>query len=400
MGGEVVRILLMCFVIIAILSDFVMGEQAFQVRVELAEGIAFIVNDDRARSRHTAIEDALRKAVEQVVGTMVSEETMIQSHRLLNDRIYKTKQGYIQNYKIISEAAEDSWHMVTVEATVALGALKNDLSSIGLLTARKHGLRVIFLIAEQNVGHEDFRYWWRHRASETDLSVTERVLVERFREADFDVVDHAAEAGNVRIREDYRVMNPDDHAATGLGNQYGAEVVIVGKALAKCMGNVADTYLESCEGTIWARAVWADSETIIAFTKTHGTGTHEDPVIAGSEALRKAASNLAVDLVEEIINAWGKEVGGTTLVQMTVTGISSYKNFSRLMNVLKEEMRGVKEVHRRSIMAGVARFDIDMAGDAQYLVDDLMRKDFQDFKINITDLTQNAIELTILSGQQ
>ncbi len=399
-GGGVlekpIRVWSLCFLVTVIFAGYAVAQQTLQSLVVSAEGMAAIRNNDKAMARDSAIEDALRKAVEQAVGTMVSSETRVENYQLLSDKIYTKTQGYIQNYRIISEASVEPIYKVTVQATVAMGDLKNDLSAIDLILARKHKPRVIFLIAEQNIGHEQYRYWWGNHASETDLSVTETVLVEKFREKGFNVVDHAAKAGNMSVSKDYRVMNLNDNTAVSLGNQYDADVVIVGKALAKYVGNVMNSSMKSCQANVTARAIRTDTGAFIASTSSHGAAVHIDEITAGTEALKKSTSDLASKLMDQILGTHRDEIGGTTLVQMTVNGISSYQDFLSLKNVLKGEVRGVKGVHQRSISAGVARIDLDIKGDAQSLADELATKSFQKFSIDITKMTQNAIELTIL----
>lgn len=393
--GRAIRVLLP-FIIIIALANYVHAEQLLQSHVVKVVGIGTILNNDKAMARDNAIEDALRKAVEQAVGTFVSSETMVENFQLLSDHIYTKTEGYIQNYKIISEVPVEGLYRVSVEAAVALGNLKDDLAATGLLMARKHKPRVMFLIAEQNIGHEDFKYWWGHHVSETDLSITETVLVEKFSKKGFNVVDHAAKAGSIEIGEAHRMVKLNDNAVVSLGNQYDAEVVIVGKALARHVGNMMGTSMKSCQANMSARAIRTDNGAIIASANTYGAAVHIDEITGGSEALKKAASDLASKLMSQIIITWSKEIGGTTLVQMTVNGISSYQDFLRLENVLKGQVRGVKGVYQRSITAGTARIDIEIKGDAQSLANDLTTKDFQNFSINITHLTQNSIELTIL----
>jgi hypothetical protein len=396
---RLIRVVL-CFVIIVALAKSVHGEQSLQSQIVKAEGMGAIVNNDKAIARDNAIEDALRKAVEQAVGTLVSSETMVENFQLLNDSIYTKTEGYIQKYKVISESPAENIYKVNIEATVALGNLKNDLAAVGLLMARKHKPRIMIMIAEQNIGQQYLSFWWGHQASETNLSITESVLIEKLREKDFNVVDHEAKARNIKIGKPYQVANLDDNTAVSLGNQYDAEVVIVGKALAKYIGSVMGTSMKSVQANMSARAIRTDNGAIIASANTHGAAVHIDEVTGGSDALKKAASDLASKLMDQIINTWGKEVGGTTMVQMTINGISSYQDFVKFKNVLQEQVRGVKGVYQRSINAGVAKIDIDIKGDAQSLSDELTTKNFQGFSININSFTQNSIELTILYKHQ
>jgi len=388
--------ILLCFLIIAASVNYAYGEQPLQSQVIKVDGVGAIVNNDKAIARDNAIEDALRKAVEQAVGTLVSSETMVENFQLLSDSIYTKTEGYIQKYKIMSEAPAENIYKVNIEATVALGNLKNDLAAVGLLMARKHKPRIMIMIAEQNIGQQYLSFWWGHQASETNLSITESVLIEKLREKDFNVVDHEAKARNIKIGKPYQVANLDDNTAVSLGNQYDAEVVIVGKALAKYIGNVMGTSMKSVQANMSARAIRTDNGAIIASANTHGAAVHIDEVTGGSEALKKASSDLASKLMDQIINTWGKEVGGTTMVQMTINGISSYQDFVKFKNVLQEQVRGIKGVYQRSINAGVAKIDIDIKGNAQSLSDELTTKNFQGFSINISSLSQNSLEVTII----
>lgn len=390
-----VRTGLLCFIVAIILFNYASAEQPVESQVVTTEGLGAIINNDRVIARDNAIEDALRKAVEQAVGTQVDSETIVQNFQLLSDQIYTRTKGYIQNYRIISEVPVEDLYKVIIEATVALGSLKDDLAAIGLLMARKHKPRVMFMIAEQNIGQEHIRYWWGHRVSETDLSVAETVLVEKFREKGFNIVDHAAKARNITTGKAYQVVDLTDSTAISLGNQYDAEVVIVGKALAKRIGRVMNTSMKSCQANMTARAIRTDNGAIIASTTAHGAAVHIDDVTGGTEALKKAASDLASKIMYQIIDTWGKEVGGTTLVEMRIKGISSYRDFVKLKNVLQQQIRGVKGVYQRSISAGIATVEVDIKGDAQSLADELASKDFEDFSVNITGLTQNFVELTI-----
>ena len=358
-------------------------------------GIGTVVNDNKTIARDKALEDALKKAVEQAVGIFVSSEMIVENYSLLSDRIYTKSQGYIQNYKIISESIIEDTYKVNIEATVVLGNLKNDLTAIGLLMARKHKPRVMIMIAEQNIGQEYLSFWWGYHALAANLSITETAIIEKFKERGFNIVDHEARAKNIKIDRAYLVANLDNSTATYLGNQHDAEIVIVGKAIAKRMENKIDTSMKSCQADISARAIRTDNGTIIASANTQGVAGHISEITGGSDALKKGASELASELIDQIIESWEKELTGNTLVQMTISGIPSYFDFIAIKNTIKEEIRGVKGVYQRSIMAGTAKIDIDIKGNAQSLAQELTTKDFQNFSIDVDTLTQNSIEITI-----
>ena len=54
----------------------------------LAEGVGAVVAGNQAKARDEALRDAMRKAIEQAVGTVISSETIVENFQLLSDRIY------------------------------------------------------------------------------------------------------------------------------------------------------------------------------------------------------------------------------------------------------------------------------------------------------------------------
>src|SRR5262245_4601069 len=97
-----------------------------------AEGVASI-GTDKAAAHDKAIEDALRRAVEQAVGTMVESETSVENYQLLSDKIYSRSSGYVKKYQVVSEQAEGNLLRIRIEAEVDSGYLNSDLAAIGLL---------------------------------------------------------------------------------------------------------------------------------------------------------------------------------------------------------------------------------------------------------------------------
>ena len=121
--------------------------------------------------------------------------------------------------------------------------------------------RVMFMIAEQNIGDKIFTYWWsrysRHVAVVTpftgviianetgierqtdiqhqrfDLSVGETILKEEFLNAGFDVIDIASVSDKIKVSEAYKVMDLAKDATLELGKDVGADIVITGKIIAR-----------------------------------------------------------------------------------------------------------------------------------------------------------------------
>ena len=253
-----------------------------QSQTVTAEGVGAVFGNDRAIARDQAIQDALRKAVEQAVGTLVSSETMVQNFQTLNDKIYTQTQGYIQNYRILSETPGTNVHQVTIQATVAIGDLEKDLQALGFLLGQVGKPRIMILVAEQQIGQQYYNYWWgTHRGTQADLNVAENTIMDRFREKGFDIVDHQAQAGNIKVPPAFQVVELSNQNAITLGKQVDAEIVLIGKALARSVGSIAGTSMKSLQANISMRAIQIDNARVLSSGNENAAAVLIDEVTGG-----------------------------------------------------------------------------------------------------------------------
>ena len=56
----------------------------------------------RGTTERSAIHDAMRTAIEQELGTQISNKTLVQNAQVINDEINLNSNGYVSSYKIIS----------------------------------------------------------------------------------------------------------------------------------------------------------------------------------------------------------------------------------------------------------------------------------------------------------
>jgi hypothetical protein len=110
-----------------------------------AEGTSLIVNDDLASGRNSAIQNALQKAVENVVVTLIPPKTMAKKSQAINDRIYTKCHEYIHDYRIISEKQIQAVYSVNMRATIFVASIKNDLQTMGLINVEKDRVPVMAL---------------------------------------------------------------------------------------------------------------------------------------------------------------------------------------------------------------------------------------------------------------
>jgi len=369
---------------------------AQQAQTITAEGVGAVIGGDRAIARDQAIQDALRKAVEQAVGTMVSSETLVQNFQTLNDKIYTQTQGYIQNYRVLSETPGSNVHQVTIQASVAIGDLEKDLQALGFLLGQVGKPRIMILVAEQQIGQQSFNYWWgTARATQADLNIAENTIMDRFREKGFDIVDPQAQSGNIRIPPAYQVVELSNQNAITIGKQVDAEIVIVGKALARMAGNIAGTAMKSIQANVSMRAIQIDNARVLSSGAENAAAVHIDEVTAGSEAIKKASVKMSDKMMDDILKNFQKRVGASTTVQLTVTGLAGADDVRKFKTSVLGQVRGVEGIHERSFAENVVKMDVEIKGSAQSLSQEISRKTFPDFNVRIIRSSWNTLEVQV-----
>jgi hypothetical protein len=150
---------------------------------------------------------------------------------------------------------------------------------------------------------------------------------------------------------------------------------------------------KSIQARVSARAVRTDSGRVVASSEeTRAVVSGDD----GREALTLSASGVGEDLARQIISKWREDPHQAVSVELVVKGIREYADFIRFRKHLKNDIRGVKNVHLRSITADEAKMDVEFAGNAKTLADDLVLQPFEALTVNIIEVSDEGVILELL----
>lgn len=338
-----------------------------------ATGVAVISGDNSALARDSAIGDALRKAVEQAIGTIVSSETMVANYQVLSDNVYTKTQGYIKSYDVVKEWQVSGLYQVLVRAVVETGPLKDDLSALGVLQMKAGRPKVLFLIAEKNIGQKYYHFWWwgksEYKGETVDISAAETAMKEAFVTNGFTVVD-TGRPEDISVTDAYRVADLSAAEAKEIGKAVNAEVVVYGKAVAKEGPAAGGTVVTAYLADVTAQAVRVDDGVVLAVSGGHGVSRNISDISGGTEAITRASQELAGKLIDQITARW---TAGVNLVTITLSGISDYQRLIDFKNALKGRVRGVSAVYQRKYSDGEAVFEVETKASAQDIADDISR---------------------------
>lgn len=371
------------------------AEAAEPQTVEI-EGVAAVVNNDIGMARDKAIDDAKRKAVEQVAGTTVSSESITQNFQLVEDKIYSRASGFVKSYQIASEFKDaDGTYHVKIKATVDAGKIADNLDQ--LFKAKP---RVIVLIAEQNVGGKGFSYWWGSAGLSSEMDVMQTALIERWQPKGFKFIDPGMLRGKLKLGK--AMTNPvlGDKDVLSISKGADADVAIVGKVLVTDAGPVMDgVQMHSFQAVGTLRVLNVDTGEIIAVADETGAAPHIDANVGGRAAIKGLAAKLGDDLEKKILAKWTAEAASATELELVVEGATQTKVLDELQRVMEQEIRGIEGVTLRRRAKGKGFFTVRVRSDAMGFSRELESKTFKDLTLEVKDVTKAKIRVLVTAAK-
>jgi len=368
---------------------------ADDVQTTEATGQAAVAGDLLAAREH-ARDDALRNCVQQVASTIVTAATETDQAQLLSDKIYSHSVGYVRRYQILDDKQDGNTWVTRVRCDVSEAKLDEDLLAFGIAYQRAGMPRVLVLVSEQSINATQATGWWQGGGNTADLRVVENAFMDRMEKSGFTFVDAEVLQGKVKLEA--IGADPNVQQAREVGVKTGAELVIVGRAIAKPLGEIPidnGTFYSSV-ANVSARAVRTDTGQVVAaaeFTSPAGKGFEQ--TTAGRNALSEAGRMLAREMFTRVGKVWTREQSGLRRIAMTVRGVDDYGRLAAFKNVLVNSVRGVKDVQERSMEEGRAELEVALSSTAQAFATDLATRKFQGFAVKVRKVTANAVEVEL-----
>jgi hypothetical protein len=359
-------------------------------------GTGRIHHDDVAKARDEAITHGLWDAIEKGVEQFISASSVVSNFQLLSSRIYSRPEEFIHEYKVLTESKSGRYYRVVVRATLMMQSLEESLKDIGVLVTDKAMPSLLLILAEKNIDALAYnRSWGQDPFARLPLT-SEEALDNLLSEKGFSIIRPETPT-RINIERPYEDdVLPTETWALAMAQQVGAEVVIIGKADVRLSGNVLGTDMKSIEATISLKALKVVDGTVLGVFESTKVAVNINQSVAGEEALSGAAATVAEDLNRKISATWGREMSKTVLVELMVQGIEAYGDFVRFRKVLRNEVGGIKNVYLKAIKSGEAKMDIELQGNTQVLAEELLRKRFDGFGINIFEIGEKQLRLELI----
>jgi TolB-like protein len=171
-------------------------------------------------SKEQALVTAMRRAVEQGVGTFINSSTTVIDAALVDDKILSHSKGYVTNYKIIKEGKTDDGYSVTISAKVDNKTLKDDIDALTILRKSVGNPRILVAFNKKGEGATALR-------NEDFIDEINNGIVESLTDKQFRVVDKStAEKFSKQVAATHEIA-VDLNQAAAFGLKYKAEYTLL-----------------------------------------------------------------------------------------------------------------------------------------------------------------------------
>lgn len=296
----------------------------------LSTGIAsaqIVTVDGMGVDRNSALRDAERNAVEQVVGIYIDSRTLVTNATLALDEIYTKSNGFVRNSRVLQEGNSNGSYFVRAEVdvdTAPNAALIDRLSAIMRLNDPRIAVTVL-----NGTAHDDF---------------IEETMNERLIDMGF---SHIIDANIAASLHDAQLLEQVYSGRGGIGqvgSSYGADFVVIGKlntesrniVIPDFKGGSIDTKMVTGKAAMTVKIIRLATGEIIETFSVDGKGIDLD----NRSAFNKARADMAGKAASKLEDKF-KKIGAKS---STAYQIIAYTNDYGKIEQLAADLRGVSGV--------------------------------------------------------
>ena len=344
-----------------------------------------VVVDGMGTDKESALRDASRNAVEQIVGTMVDSKTLVSNAVVALDTIYTKSQGFVTNQEILSQDERDG--MVHVRARIDVNTNPDSqlMSNLNMIMSL-NDQRIAVIVLKQNgqgqvTGHD---------------TIAESALNDRLLSLGF---THVIDANIVSSLENAQLLNQIYNGSSGitsLGQSLGADYVVLGRTRAQSQGislpdgkgGYEPTLLKTGNATLSAKIIKFDTGDIVGTFTSTAKGVENSEEMAEQKAIQQVSDEAAKKLEEKFRHF-------SSIAEAAVR-MEVYTNDYGAVQQLVQDLRAlpvVQNVYLREHQNGKAILSIETTERPDTLVQLLQRQ--TNLGLFIASVTANNIKLSV-----
>ncbi len=344
---------------------------------------------DDGKAKDEAIAQALRSAVEEACGVFLTTKSKTDDYKTVYDKVIANAVGYVREHKVDKVTVEQGVTTAKVRARVSTRKFEEDWASIAHTIHQANNPRVVVAIVESVHNASGKPTYEVKEGGKVETAVESFFLAKGISLMDSNTAA-AAQKRDILLA----AIKDDVDSVASLGARFKADVVVLGKAVAKFGKElkIADQTMYQYTASFNVRVVQTDSARILA-VQSYGPFTVNTMQKGGGEdkALAKLADDCAPKLLAAVVEAWRKRANVSRTVELSIAGM----DFARWKTFKAEvaKIRGVQAIRLREITQSVANIDIEYRYGNTTLAERLT--ELKETKLKVTEITSNRLRMKV-----
>ena len=350
----------------------------------LAIGPCRIINGNLAQAKDKALSQALEKGIEDYLVRRLGREGMVNNFQRIVTEVIPNAKETIANFYILSEDQSGHNYTILVKLGVNKKVIDNKLKSAGLVVMRGPGIKVLFLISEKH--GEETSYWWKDPELQSAMSPIELTLYNSFQGRGFIPVNRQTGVMQIELSEDQRSLGLTTEAIVEWGRLFSADVVLSGKA----------EFIQDVEISLMLKAIDVSRGTLIC------QGMHVEAIEEDAQGNRQTTAAITM-LVNQltarqapmIIRSAASKLEKTRILEVTITGLKSYKQFMDFRNFLEKNVKGVKSVKQTRARRDSISIQVKFDGNEKKFIERIQRHEKLPFLLDYSLTEEKTIMIEV-----
>ena len=294
-------------------------------------------------TKDESLHDAQRNAVSQALGVMLSSQTMVENFVLLEDKILTKVQGYVKEYKIISQTCGQTECTTIISAKVEKAELADDVAALAHILPRMNFPTIVVSIAQKELTS-------KLGSVGLDMSTVELAIGSAMSQKGFNIAEASAlEAEKMRQANLAKMTGNARSSALEIASHL-AQVIVSGQAVVQDNGpSPFNDKIHSYGAFLSVKAYQTGTGQLLASTSAEANAPHHSFAIGSQKVLEKAAVKATEKLSDQIIQAWLNDCYNDHDITLVVENIP-FGKLNVLKKMISSQIAGVTRVNQKSYL--------------------------------------------------
>jgi len=338
-------------------------------------------------SREDAIRQAQRSAVEEAVGVFINSQTEVENFELKKDKIFSKTQGYIKRFAVLKESREGNLFKLKVSATVSLDKIKDDLIAMKILLESMERPKLMVLIDEDYKSMDNL-----------GMGIASTEMASLLGAKGFELVDKSQVDAVMNNNQGRQALAGNANAAKALGLKFGAQYVIVGKAVAQDAGEAyPGSGIKSIQASLQLKVIQTQTGLVLGSAVKNGVSAHMSPLTGATNAIQMSVQK-AVDeyLIDAITNSFQGFLNNGSPLKLHITGVKTFQESKMVISAIEKIERvasSKKEGWNKT--GGILVLDLLYKGTSEELAEALDGKKVGSGKLEVVDVAPERLDCNL-----